>query len=90
MSDTKLTVPTVHLNGTGKAGLIKQYEEAGSALYEAISKLRATAPHGRDYYVQKDPAALQKATAEHCARLEKLASVLEEVQELAIAVLEQV
>jgi hypothetical protein len=44
MSDTKLTVPTVHLNGTGKAGLIKQYEEAGSALYEAISKLRATAP----------------------------------------------
>lgn len=89
MSETKLTVPTVHLNGTGKKGLLEQYEDAGHALREAIDKLRGTAPHGRDYYVSKDPDALRKATEEHRARLIKLSDVLIELQELAIAVNEQ-
>ncbi len=87
--NTKLTVPTVHLNGSSARSLIDGYGEAAKALYEAIGSLRTTAPHGRDYYVSQDPAALMKATLEHKARCEKLAGVLEELQELAIAVQEQ-
>ncbi len=86
MSDSKLTAPILHLNGTSAENLIEAYKEAAHCLHDCIALVQGTAPHGRDYYVSKDPGALEKATQEHRARLEKLNSVLEDLQELAIAV----
>jgi len=83
MSETKkLMVPSVHINGTPYPELFNPVCNAGVAVREAIEALQETAPHGRDYYLQGNEA-LQKATSEHLARLEKLQSVLQELQDLA-------
>ena len=89
MTDTELTTPIVHLNGSSAKRLREDYEEAGNALYAAAKKLQATSPHGRDYYISKDPNALFKAEAEHKTRMLRLNAVLEEIVELQIAVLDQ-
>jgi hypothetical protein len=47
-----MTVPTVHLNGTGREGLRRKYRTAYLTLTPAIEALRQTTPHGRDYYPQ--------------------------------------
>ena len=90
MRTTNLTFPIVHLNGTSGSYLKVAYEEAGYALAEALEHLRQTAPHGRDYYVSKDPEALAKATAEYTARVEKLSEMIEDMAELSAAVRQQI
>ncbi len=89
MSESKLTFPIIHLNGTSANSLLEGYRDAAHCLYDCIALVQKTGPHGRDYYVSKDPQALEKATQDHRARLEKLASVLEDLQELAIHVQKQ-
>jgi hypothetical protein len=69
-----MTIPTIHLNGTAAQDLFAALEEAHIAILDAEAKLRATAPNGRDYYVQ-GPEALYKAQDEHYARCQKLAEV---------------
>ena len=78
--------PTIHLNGSSRENLLEGYQRAVDALDEAASALRATAPNGRDYYVQDgnfEGQALGLATTEHRSRLERLESVAAELQELA-------
>lgn len=82
---TTLTVPTVHLNGTGQKGLLEQLETAISAVDAATDAVAQAAPHGRDYYVQ-GPDAYSKARAEHDARLAKLQNVSYELGEVWSAV----
>jgi ethanolamine utilization cobalamin adenosyltransferase len=84
----KLAMPSVHLNGTGKRTLLLGYQTAISALNLAIDAVRDTAPHGRDYYVQRNHP-IQIAMAEHYARLEKLHQVARELEALAIHVSDQ-
>ncbi len=67
----KIALPTIHLNGTSKAELVKQVETAYVALNEAVEALRAMAPHGRDYYVQPDSFAFINAS--HQARNREIA-----------------
>lgn len=67
-------IPTVHLNGTSKDALIEQNTAALKALQSAIKALRMAAPHGRDFYVQKD-GAFQEAVRLHHARLASLVAV---------------
>lgn len=77
-----MRVPSVHLNGTSKDELIRQLEEAGLAIRDAIEKLQGAAPHGRDYYVQDTTTkenAYREAAEEHRSRLVRMKSVLEEV-----------
>lgn len=73
--NTKPLVPTVHLNGTDGASLMACYLEARQAVDFAMEALKATAPHGRDYYVQPDKGALSRATAEYMARMAALETV---------------
>jgi len=80
--------PTIHINGTGKADLLNGYRQAMAAVRLAIDAVRSTAPHGRDYYVQRDNP-IQMAMREHAERLVKLQSVFDELQALAIHVSNQ-
>jgi hypothetical protein len=84
----KMTVPTIHLNGTSKARLIDALCNASDALNAAYAALRETAPNGRDYYPQ-GPAALPAATNEHLDRLRRLDAIKAEIDALAQAIDQQ-
>lgn len=49
---TKAFLPTVHLNGTGRETLFREYQSAYRAIREAREKFASTTCHARDYYVQ--------------------------------------
>lgn len=82
MEKPKLTVPSVHMNGTSFAGLYDPLVLAGSDISAAISTLTESAPHGRDYYLQGE-GAYAKARDEHLSRVARLQSVLDELKVLA-------
>lgn len=84
-----LAVPTVHLNGSGARLLMDQYSKALVALRAAKEALSNTAPHMRDYYVQREPGGYDKARSEHIVRLACLEQVEDELQLLAAKVYEQ-
>jgi hypothetical protein len=73
--------PTVHLNGTGRAGLVAQLEEALEALRSATEALGRAQPNGRDYYPQGD-RAIKCALKEHTSRMQRLESVQAELAEI--------
>jgi len=79
MSETPLTTPTLHLNGSGFDNLNRDYLEALHAVEDAIQKLPV--PHGRDYYVQGDDAYL-KARAQFEAQVTKLSEVKNELMSI--------
>jgi hypothetical protein len=77
--------PSIHLNGSAPETLLEGYTEALRAVRDAIEKLAATAPHGRDYYTQVAggaSAAYYEALDEHETRMHKLADVEHEILEL--------
>lgn len=84
-----MIAPTIHLNGSSAKSLREGYCEVFRAINNALDKLAQAAPHGRDYYVQKDPDAFEKARKEHRARVDALVKVREEMQGLAIMVSDQ-
>ena len=63
-----LTLPTVHLNGTSRDGLLEGYIAAMDAIRLAMKALQSAAPHPRDYYVQSNMSA-HLARDEHFTRL---------------------
>lgn len=76
-----LTLPTIHLNGTNPEELRRGYAEARTHALLLVEKLLATAPNGRDYYLQGDEA-IKQATREHWARIAKINAILEELEAL--------
>jgi len=74
--------PTVHINGTSKESLTKQWCDAHEACREALRKLAEAAPHGRDYYPQ-GPDAYYQAREEHVARMQKIQDVINDMAYLA-------
>ncbi len=79
--------PTIHLNGTGARGLVAQYQDAHSALHDALAAVCQSAPHGRDYYTQTEIGgrpAYETARSEHDARLSKIRAVMAEFERLAL------
>ena len=84
-----LTIPTVHLNGSGGTSLVDGYRDAVDQLQLALDTLAHTAPHGRDYYVN-GPDVYTMARSEHEARLTALLTVQEELRTLAHGVYDQV
>jgi hypothetical protein len=79
MADTPtITLPLVHINGTGRAALVAQYTEVAKGLRETIDAMSEAAPHGRDYYPLGD-GVYQKAAAEHVDRLRRLLTVQVEI-----------
>lgn len=79
MTKQELTMPMIHLNGSGKTNLMEPLMDASSALYEAIEKLQQTVPNARDYYVYTDQSAFRRAMDEHLSRLDRLQSVRQEL-----------
>jgi len=77
-----MTLPTIHLNGTGAQALLDGYIDAGQAVRAAIDALQAAAPNGRDYYPQ-GAGVIGWATQEHNERCAKLRAVYAELQALA-------
>jgi hypothetical protein len=71
-------IPTIHLNGTSREELIRQLQQAVTALTEAHRALENAAPHGRDYYPQ-GKGAIQQAVIEHRERLMRLGDIQEEI-----------
>jgi hypothetical protein len=80
--------PTIHLNGTNGHVLLEQTTDVMNKVTVALNALRAAAPNGRDYYTQ-GPGAIDAATAEHNARVDKLLDVLRELNEIALSICDQ-
>lgn len=77
--------PTVHMNGTSREELEKQFSDAYEAVEAALVAVRRAAPNGRDYYVQS-PNAIIAAGDEHAARVNALMAMLGEYEALAASV----
>jgi hypothetical protein len=77
----KLTVPTVHLNGTSAKDLAADLKAAVDAVATAMEKLAAAAPNGRDYYVQ-EAGATERVMAQHQLRMDNLRAVHTELSEM--------
>ena len=73
--------PTIHRNGTDKKDLVEQWNDAYKALHDALAALQYARPNGRDYYPQ-GPEAIQTAETEHCLRIMKIRSVMEDIDKL--------
>ena len=56
MSDKKISIPTVHMNGTSDDALLGQAIKAYYALEDAEQALYDMTPNDRDYYQQGDGA----------------------------------
>jgi len=80
-----MKTPTIHTNGTGRADLLAKAEAASRAVCDAIDALIELAPNGRDFYPQ-GPDAIKTATAEWGVLVDRLKSVVDEVQAYWIAI----
>ena len=70
--------PLVHLNGTSRDELYRQYSESRAAVMAAIRTLEQNEPNGRDYY-PLGPEAIRTAETEHCDRVKRLAEIRDEL-----------
>jgi hypothetical protein len=80
-----MLAPTIHVNGTSADRLISAVCDAGSAIDDAMAKLREVAPNARDYYPQ-GANAIQTAQGEYLDMLAKLNAVRSELQDLALKI----
>ena len=67
--------PLVHLGGTSRAALQREYGAAFSALVSAIATVDGVEPNSRDY----PHGGFAVAVAEHTARVVRLAAVRDEI-----------
>jgi len=80
-----MLIPTIHLNGTSKEALLTSLCDAIDAVHVASHKLAAACPNSRDYYPQGSDA-IGSALSEHDARMDKLKSVVFELEQIALAI----
>lgn len=73
-----ISTPTIHLNGSPAKALQEALADAYRSIGEALGKLHETAPHARDYYVQK-PGAFAVAQDQYFQRLNALVTVRNEL-----------
>jgi hypothetical protein len=67
-------IPTLHANGTSRDEVDQQYENALSALRDAVTALMVAAPNARDYHPQ-GPDAFEKAQTQHRTRVSRVIDV---------------
>lgn len=79
-----VVAPIVHLNGTSRADLSRQFTTAYQAMIEAVEAAADASPNERDYYL--NPGSFAVAMAEHRSRMERLSAVRDEFLALAIGV----
>jgi hypothetical protein len=71
---TDLTLPSIHLNGTGRKMLTEDYTAAYHALQTAFRAFQSIDCNGRDYYPQ-GPNAYSEARRQRDAQLQHLSEV---------------
>ncbi len=86
--DFPMLTPTIHLGGTSEKTLIEQNRAVRVALGTAMDLMREARPHGRDFYTQH-PEAITLANNDHLARMSKLQSVLDDLDEISRSLHEQ-
>jgi hypothetical protein len=72
-------VPTIHLNGTGRAMLVADYNDAWRGLQKARETLARVEFHARDYYPQGDDA-WQQARAQRDRQFDDLNRIQQELE----------
>ncbi len=82
---TDLIHPHIHRNGTSPDELLRQFTDVAAALREALEKMQAAAPNGRDYYPMGNDAFGQ-AAKQHARQREAVEGVLREFELMALAV----
>ena len=83
-----LQAPQVNNNGTSKKELMEQLIAVAHAGREMEKALSNAAPHGRDYQTLK-PGAFQVARKQWEDRAKRISSVMDEIEELAMAIQDQ-
>ncbi len=81
----RLTVPTVHRNGTSREALLDQVGHVGDALRVALNEMEVACPNMRDYYPQGDEA-WRAAVRQHGNWVSRIRDVRKEIMELADAI----
>jgi len=76
----EITLPTIHLNGTGAANLKREYRAVLTALHDATEALAQATCHPRDFYPQGD-GAWQRARAERKEAFRSLQDVEKYVEQ---------
>lgn len=86
-----MKIPTVHLNGTSGAVLLKSVRDQATAVRAAIDALCAGSPHGRDYYTQDafSGTAFETARKQHDARIEALRGIYSELLTISMGIADQ-
>lgn len=84
MTTSTPPMPTVHLNGSGRDRLVSGYTEAWKALQKARETLAKVEFHPRDYYVNEDPDAFQKARDQRDAQFGDLNRIQQEIEAIVL------
>lgn len=82
------TIPTLHLNGTGRTTLRDEYAVAYNALLKAREAFASTTCNGRDFYPQ-GPDAYYKARDERIAAFAGLEQTIKYVGEVLTGICDQ-
>ncbi len=82
------TIPTLHLNGTGRTTLRDEYAAAYDAMEKARNAFASTTLNGRDYYPQGSDAYYQ-ARRERDAAMESLDAAITYVGEMLMGICDQ-
>lgn len=80
MIKSDLTLPTIHLNGTGRATLLADYKAAYDKLIEFRDAFQSIEFNARDYYVQ-GPEAFQYARAKRDIMKEEIAILMQYLED---------
>lgn len=81
--DNKAILPIVHLNGTGRSTLFREWDDALLACEAAERKLQHATLHARDFYPRDDDlASYYAARAQRDAQLAKLQEVADYLRQI--------
>ena len=83
------TIPTLHLNGTGKTTLRDEYAAAYDALTKALEAFASTTSNARDFYPQ-GANAYQLHKQERNKALAELRSAKLYVEEMLAGIIDQI
>jgi hypothetical protein len=90
MSEIKVEVPVININGSSPKTMVDDILTALKALNAAADAVVQTAPHPRDWQTVKDGDALFRvARDQHHARLYRLGVTHAELEAVGIAIQEQ-
>lgn len=82
-----MILPTIHNNGTSQDDLVEQLTAVNGYLMDALAAMLSAPPNGRDYYPQ-GPDAMARAGAAHRDRMDRIADVMAEIGDMALAISE--